>query len=101
MACANFAPPCHFSITPIWRPRLPNYKIIFNPLLPASLFAAMRQPAQVSADQLSGEVAEWSKAPHSKCGIRATVSWVRIPPSPPITSNTLDFLEKLLPVSGP
>ena len=31
----------------------------------------------------SGEVAEWLKAPHSKCGIRATVSGVRIPPSPP------------------
>ena len=31
-----------------------------------------------------GEVAEWSIAPHSKCGIRATVSGVRIPPSPPV-----------------
>src|SRR5215208_4499285 len=31
----------------------------------------------------SGEVAEWLNAPHSKCGIRATVSGVRIPPSPP------------------
>ena len=31
----------------------------------------------------SGEVAERLKAPHSKCGIRATVSGVRIPPSPP------------------
>ena len=30
-----------------------------------------------------GEVAEWLNAPHSKCGIRATVSGVRIPPSPP------------------
>ena len=30
-----------------------------------------------------GEVAEWSIAPHSKCGIRATVSGVQIPPSPP------------------
>ena len=30
-----------------------------------------------------GEVAERLKAPHSKCGIRVTVSWVRIPPSPP------------------
>src|SRR5262249_40033731 len=30
-----------------------------------------------------GEVAEWLKAPHSKCGIRVTVSGVRIPPSPP------------------
>src|SRR5688572_7083495 len=32
---------------------------------------------------LSGEVAERSNAPHSKCGLRATVTWVRIPPSPP------------------
>src|SRR3954452_25127971 len=31
----------------------------------------------------AGEVAEWLNAPHSKCGIRATVSGVRIPPSPP------------------
>src|ERR1700744_1589698 len=31
----------------------------------------------------SGEVAEWLNAPHSKCAIRATVSGVRIPPSPP------------------
>ncbi len=30
-----------------------------------------------------GKVAEWSIAPHSKCGIRATVSGVRIPPFPP------------------
>ena len=30
-----------------------------------------------------GEVAEWLKAPHSKCGILARVSRVRIPPSPP------------------
>jgi Phage integrase family len=35
-----------------------------------------------------GEVAEWLKAPHSKCGIRVTVSGVRIPPSPP---NDLDL----------
>jgi hypothetical protein len=32
--------------------------------------------------QIVGEVAEWLNAPHSKCGIRATVSGVRIPPSP-------------------
>ncbi len=31
----------------------------------------------------SGEVAEWSNAPHSKCGIGASLSGVRIPPSPP------------------
>ena len=30
-----------------------------------------------------GEVAEWLIAPHSKCGILARVSGVRIPPSPP------------------
>src|SRR6516225_12334871 len=33
--------------------------------------------------QSVGEVAEWLNAPHSKCGIRVTVSGVRIPPSPP------------------
>src|SRR3984957_487578 len=32
-----------------------------------------------------GEVAEWSIAPHSKCGVRASVPGVRIPPSPPPT----------------
>ena len=31
-----------------------------------------------------GEVAEWLNAPHSKCGILARVSGVRIPPSPPL-----------------
>src|SRR5262245_56003565 len=36
-----------------------------------------------------GEVAEWSIAPHSKCGIRATVSGVRIPPSPPSSEEML------------
>ncbi len=36
-----------------------------------------------AAPEVAGEVAEWSNAPHSKCGIRATVSGVRIPPSPP------------------
>jgi hypothetical protein len=35
------------------------------------------------APSSAGEVAEWLKAPHSKCGIRVTVSGVRIPPSPP------------------
>jgi hypothetical protein len=34
-------------------------------------------------------VAEWLKAPHSKCGVRVTVSWVRIPPSPPTISLKL------------
>ncbi len=38
-----------------------------------------------------GEVAEWSNAPHSKCGIRATVSGVRIPPSPPSLAQATDI----------
>src|SRR6185503_6253883 len=41
-----------------------------------------RAPAGAVAPS-SGEVAERSNAPHSKCGLRATVTWVRIPPSPP------------------
>ena len=52
--------------------------------------AAANGPCEVRAEepdcklaQRLGEVAEWLKAPHSKCGIRATVSGVRIPPSPP------------------
>ena len=36
-----------------------------------------------------GEVAEWSIAPHSKCGVRASVPGVRIPPSPP-ASHIID-----------
>src|ERR1700741_2756580 len=40
-----------------------------------------------------GEVAEWLNAPHSKCGIRATVSGVRIPPSPPPFARTPRFCD--------
>ncbi len=32
---------------------------------------------------ITGEVAEWSKAPDSKSGVAARLPWVRIPPSPP------------------
>src|SRR3954470_15352021 len=50
------------------------------------------RPASVRPARLpSGEVAEWSKAPHSKCGVRATVPWVRIPPSPPRINRTSFF----------
>ena len=31
-----------------------------------------------------GQVVEWLKAPHSKCGVGASLPWVRIPPCPPI-----------------
>ena len=47
-----------------------------------------------------GEVAEWSNAPHSKCGIGASLSGVRIPPSPPISSSpNLQFWAFKLAVS--
>ncbi len=39
-----------------------------------------------------GEVAEWSIAPHSKCGMPSRASGVRIPPSPPV--NLLILLIK-------
>ncbi len=55
-----------------------------------------------------GEVAEWLKAPHSKCGIRVTVSGVRIPPSPPLDrikslllNDNLVFTAPLAPKSVP
>ena len=38
-----------------------------------------RQPA----GHMCGEMAEWSKAPHSKCGVPVRVARVRIPISPP------------------
>src|SRR5215213_6764642 len=50
------------------------------------------------AAQWFGEVAERLKAPHSKCGIRATVSGVRIPPSPP-RPNYLSLLRNTAPSS--
>src|SRR5262249_19194920 len=53
---------------------------------PASTFpdhALHTRATLMGQPRYSGEVAEWLNAPHSKCGIRATVSGVRIPPSPP------------------
>src|SRR5271168_4819736 len=52
--------------------------------------------------QWFGEVAEWLKAPHSKCGVRATVSGVRIPPSPPINkiNGLADFVATVATVIG-
>ena len=43
-------------------------------------------PARDPHTPACGEVAEWSIAPHSKCGVRVTVPGVRIPPSPPVNS---------------
>lgn len=50
---------------------------------PSSPINAPTTGAQLLALAPSGEVAEWLNAPHSKCGIGASLSGVRIPPSPP------------------
>ncbi len=42
-----------------------------------------------SSISAAGQVVEWLKAPHSKCGIPARVSWVRIPPCPPAKGPAL------------
>ena len=49
---------------------------------PDHIFGLRCQRPNARSDDL-GEVAERLKAPHSKCGILARVSRVRIPPSPP------------------
>ncbi len=43
-------------------------------------------------DLLRGQVAEWSKAPHSKCGVLARVPGVRIPLCPPLSCRKLQNL---------
>jgi signal peptidase I len=45
-------------------------------------------PARVDHTHPFGEVAEWSNVPDSKSGVRVSVPWVRIPPSPPIPPCT-------------
>ncbi len=35
--------------------------------------------------QPQGKMPEWSNGPHSKCGERVTVPWVRIPVFPPFS----------------
>ncbi len=52
----------------------------FNPHWQCCLAAL---PRRAIGCELPGEVAERLKAPHSKCGIGASLSGVRIPPSPP------------------
>src|SRR5215475_8831943 len=44
-------------------------------------------PGGCRKDQDFGEVLEWLNRPVSKTGIRASVSRVRIPPSPPAFQN--------------
>lgn len=50
---------------------------------PASSHRTRPATRRETAALVPGEVAEWSNAPHSKCGIGASLSGVRIPPSPP------------------
>lgn len=54
----------------------------FHPCLRAAKWLC-KPPHKSNMQPRRGEVAEWLKAPHSKCGIRATVSGVRILSSPP------------------
>ena len=42
--------------------------------------------------RLHGEVAEWSNAPVLKTGVGASPPWVRIPPSPPIIHDEVNFM---------
>lgn len=46
-------------------------------------FAIIRDLPSARALSKTGEVAEWLNVPDSKSGVRANVSGVRIPPSPP------------------
>ncbi len=39
-----------------------------------------------------GEVPEWSNGPDSKSGVRVSVPWVRIPPSPPFVTGSILLL---------
>ncbi len=55
------------------------------------LKALLRRKAPLA----SGEVAEWSIAPHSKCGVLARVPGVRIPPSPPAPSMSKNRMIEL------
>ena len=47
----------------------------------SGLFAYLRKKHYLCA-RIRGKLSEWSKEPHSKCGIRASVSRVRIPHFP-------------------
>ena len=51
---------------------------------PSSPRTRLDREARNRSVMAPGEVAEWSNAPHSKCGIGASLSGVRIPPSPPV-----------------
>src|SRR6185437_12290235 len=56
---------------------------------PSSPRTRPRPPGALPLIWPLGEVAEWLNAPHSKCGIGASLSGVRIPPSPPLHCSPL------------
>ena len=60
-------------------PALPRSKSSANALLKSGYNLRLRH---------TGEVAEWSNVPDSKSGVVATLPWVRIPPSPPVSKQT-------------
>lgn len=69
----------------------PYRRYSYRKPLPAAETAAMNRPRLNSANRPRGEVAEWLNAPHSKCGMGASPSGVRIPPSPPSPAVFVDF----------
>ena len=56
----------------------------------ARMVAFRRRPAMAQARR--GEMAEWSKAPDSKSGIGFSLSWVRIPLSPPLHPRAVSLI---------
>ena len=64
---------------------------------PSSPINAPNHGGRCSYMAPSGEVAEWLNAPHSKCGIGASLSGVRIPPSPPAHSHHAVTFERRKP----
>lgn len=73
------------------RPRIFPFRALSGP--PSSPINAPTTGAAAPTLAPSGEVAEWLNAPHSKCGIGASLSGVRIPPSPPVRSPIRHFLD--------
>ena len=61
---------------------------------PRDIWRAHDQWVRLSAATRRGEVAEWSIAPHSKCGVPARVPGVQIPPSPPPYAFGFGWLAK-------
>src|SRR2546426_5100685 len=58
---------------------------------PPEGFQRSETPSPNVAGSRDGEVPKWLTGPDSKSGVRVTVPWVRIPPSPPSLSPSLEW----------